>query len=96
MSQNFPNDGRIAWYIPNFLSNDQLFGYHEKLSFHIFPKAFTFSRPVVYRIDIYRGKTVLGNPILTELRECPSILECMRGCQDFADRYQPAQNEVPQ
>ena len=85
-----PNDGRIAWYLPSFLSDDQVFGYGEVLSFHIFPKAFS---KTILCIDIYKGKTVLGRPILTELRDGSSILECMRGCQDFANRYQP-QNEV--
>lgn len=76
--------GRIKWLLPTFIADDQVFGYHQKVSFHVWPKTKS-----IFQIDIFKPGNVWGKPILTELRECGSILECMRGCQDFADRYQP-------
>ncbi len=82
--QYLPHDGRIAWFLPNFDGDYQAFGYHKNVTFHVFPK---FGLKSVFQIDIFNPGFIWGKPILTELRECESILECMRGCQDFADRY---------
>ena len=81
-------DGRVKWLLPTYLADDQVFGYHSKVSFHVWPKTKS-----IFQIDIFKAvgfpNYSWGEPILTELRECGSILECMRGCQDFADRYRP-------
>lgn len=85
-----PDDGRVAWFIPSYLADDEnVFGYHSKVTFHVYPVS-----PKVFRVDIFNAGYVWKQPILTELRECPSILECMRGCQDFANRYQPEKEKV--
>jgi hypothetical protein len=82
-------DGQIRWQLPVFLSDDQVFGYHQKVFFHVWPKTKS-----IFQIDMFKpGYFWGGKPILTELKECASILEAMRGCQDFADRYKPEQLE---
>jgi hypothetical protein len=85
-------DGRVKWLLPTYLADDQVFGYHPKVSFHVWPKTKS-----IFQIDIFKPLPghVWGEPILTELKECASILECMRGCQDFADRYKPEQKDDP-